>query len=73
MPTIERRPTAPSAPGLGNLKIADVTRADVERAVAKRAPVQRNRTLAFISRVFTVFEQWEYRPQHTNPGAACRA
>ena len=54
-------------PGLGNLKIADVTRADVERAVAKRAPVQRNRTLAFISRVFTVFEQWEYRPQHTNP------
>ncbi len=54
-------------PGLGSLKIADVTRADVERAVAKRAPVQRNRTLAFISRVFTVFEQWEYRPQHTNP------
>ena len=54
-------------PGLGNIKIADVTRADVERAVAKRAPVQRNRTLALISRVFTVFEQWEYRPQHTNP------
>ena len=54
-------------PGLGSLKIAEVARADVERAVAKRAPVQRNRTLAFISRVFTVFEQWEYRPQHTNP------
>ena len=54
-------------PGLGKLKIADVTRADVDRAVAKRAPVQRNRTLALISRVFTVFEQWELRPQHTNP------
>ena len=54
-------------PGLGNIKIADVTRDDVERAVAKRAPVQRNRTLALISRVFTVFEQWELRPQHTNP------
>ena len=54
-------------PGLGNLKIADVTRDDVERAVAKRAPVQRNRTLALISRLFSVFEQWEYRPQHTNP------
>ena len=54
-------------PALGNLKIADVTRADVERAVAKRGPVQRNRTLALISRLFTVFERWEYRPQHTNP------
>ena len=54
-------------PGLGNIKIADVTRADVERAVAKRGPVQRNRTLAFISRLFTAFERWEYRPQHTNP------
>ena len=54
-------------PALGNLKIADVTRADVERAVAKRGPVQRNRTLALISRLFAVFEQWEYRPQHTNP------
>ena len=54
-------------PGLGNIKIADVTRADVERAVAKRGPVQRNRTIAFISRLFTAFERWEYRPQNANP------
>ena len=54
-------------PRLGNIRIADVTRADVERAVSKVAPVQRNRTLAFLSRLFTLCETWEYRPQHTNP------
>ena len=54
-------------PRLGNIRIADVTRTDVERAVSKVAPVQRNRTLAFLSRLFTLCETWEYRPQHTNP------
>ncbi len=54
-------------PALGNRKIAAVTRQDIERAIAKRAPVQRNRTLALLSRLFTLFEAWEYRPQHSNP------
>ena len=27
----------------------------------------RNRTLALASRLFTLFEYWEWRPQHTNP------
>lgn len=54
-------------PKLGKLKIADVTRQDVERAVAERAPVQRNRTLALLSRLFNQFETWGYRPQYTNP------
>ncbi len=54
-------------PALGNLKIAAVTRQDIERAIVKRAPVQRNRTLALLSRLFTLFETWEYRPQHSNP------
>ena len=54
-------------PGLGKRKIADVTRADIERAVAPRAPVQRNRTLALISRLFNLFEDWEWRAQNTNP------
>ena len=54
-------------PKLGKFKIADVTRQDVERAVAERAPVQRNRTLALLSRLFNQFETWGYRPQYTNP------
>ena len=63
-----RRQTALTIrPALGNLKIAAVTRQDVERAISKRAPVQRNRTLALLSRLFTSFEAWEYRPQHSNP------
>ena len=54
-------------PGLGKRKIADVTRANIERAVAPRAPVQRNRTVALISRLFNLFEDWEWRAQNTNP------
>ena len=54
-------------PALGDRKVADVTRADVERAVAPRAPVQRNRTLALISRLFNLFEDWEWRGQNSNP------
>ncbi len=54
-------------PKLGKLKIADVTRHDVERAVADRAPVQRNRTVAFISRLFSAFEEWEWRAPNSNP------
>ena len=52
---------------IGKLKIADVTRDDIVAAVAKRAPVQRNRTLGFASRLFTQFERWEYRAQNANP------
>lgn len=54
-------------PVIGRLRIAEVTREDIERAVAPRAPVQRNRTLGFASRLFTQFERWGWRPQHSNP------
>ena len=54
-------------PALGRLRIADVDRVDVERAVAPRGRVQRNRTLALASRLFRLFETWEYRPQNSNP------
>ncbi len=54
-------------PKLGEVKIADVTRHDIERALAKVAPVQRNRQLALARRLFNLFETWEYRPQHSNP------
>ena len=57
-------------PALGRQRIPDVTRLDIERMVAPLAavaPVQRNRVLAFTSRLFRLFEDWELRPQHTNP------
>ena len=54
-------------PAIGRLRIAEVTRDDIERSVAPRARVQRNRTLALASRVFRLFETWGWRPQHSNP------
>ena len=57
-------------PALGRRRIPDVTRHDIERMVAPlamAAPVQRNRVLAFTSRLFRLFEDWELRPQHTSP------
>ena len=56
-------------PALGKRRVADVTRHDIER-MAKRAahsPTLRNRVLAFASRLFRVFEDWGWRPQHSNP------
>ena len=54
-------------PVLGRIKVADVTRADVERAIVRPGPTHRNRLAAFLSRAFTLAEHWEWRPQHTNP------
>lgn len=56
-------------PALGKMKVSKVTRHDVEKLASTLAdrPSQRNRVLAFISRVFTLTEHWEWRPQHSNP------
>ena len=54
-------------PSLGKLRIEKVTRNDVERMVAPLPKVQRNRVLAFVSRLFNQFERWGWRPQQTNP------
>ncbi len=54
-------------PSLGGTKVKDVTRADIERAVEPRGPVQRNRTIALASRLFNLFEEWEMREAGTNP------
>ena len=56
-------------PLLGTLQVAKVARHDVEKFAAKMAktPAQRNRTLAFLSRIFSLAEHWEWRPQRTNP------
>ena len=54
-------------PALGRMKVADVTRADVERAVAGCAPVERNRQIAFLHRLFNLAEDWEMREAGANP------
>ena len=60
-------------PSLGGRKIADVTRADVERALAKVAPVQRNRQLALLSRLFNLWAKWEWWRARAQPRQADRA
>ncbi|MCY3755945.1 MAG: site-specific integrase [Alphaproteobacteria bacterium] len=59
--------TVKSVPAFAALRIEVVTRADIERAIAPRARIQRNRVLAFLNRLFNYFEALEYRPQHSNP------
>ena len=54
-------------PALGKRKIRDVTCRDVEAMVEPLPKVQRNRVLALVARLFTLFETWEWRPRNTNP------
>ena len=54
-------------PALGGRRVADVGRRDVELAVGPLPNATRNRVLAFVSRLFTLFETWEWRGQQTNP------
>ena len=54
-------------PAIGNLKIQHVNRQDIERATEHLAPVLRNRTLAFLSRLFTYFEESQWRKPQSNP------
>lgn len=55
-------------PAIGPVPVADVTRGDIEAIVAPLAgKVQHNRVLALVSRLFTLAEHWEWRPQRTNP------
>ena len=54
-------------PTLGRLKVVDVTRQDVEKAIDRPGPTHRNRLAAFLSNLFNRAEDWELRPQHTNP------
>ena len=54
-------------PALGALRVAGVTRRHVERMVDGLPRTQRNRLLAFTSRLFRLFESWGWREQNTNP------
>lgn len=53
--------------GLGNRQVEAVKRMHIEAATKHLKPVLRNRCLAFLSRIFTLCERWEWRPQLTNP------
>ena len=59
--------TAHLLPKLGKLKVAEVNRKHISRAVAGKPPTTRNRLLALVSRLFTYFEQQELREQNTSP------
>ena len=55
------------SPALGSRRVSDVRRQDVERLVDRLTGPQRNRVLAFTSRLFTLAERWEWRDQRSNP------
>ena len=57
-------------PALGRRKVADVTRRHVEQMIEPLPRVQRNRVLALTSRLFSLFEAWEWRPAEHQSGEA---
>ncbi len=54
-------------PAIGNRRVADVKRGDVEHLVSRLPAATRNRVLALVSRLFTLAERWEWRGQNNNP------
>ena len=56
-------------PKLGRLEVASITRADVDglHKALKATPYRANRALALCSRLLSLTERWEWRPQGTNP------
>jgi integrase len=56
-------------PALGKLKVADVTRADIDRLHSSLSdtPYQANRALAALSKAFALSELWGMRPDGSNP------
>jgi integrase len=58
-------------PALGKRKVADVTRAEINKLhhANRTAPYQANRVLAVVSKMFNLAEQWGLRPDGSN---ACR-
>lgn len=56
-------------PALGKRKVADVTRADVQRLhhAMEDTPYGANRALALLSKMMNLAERWDIRPDNTNP------
>ncbi len=56
-------------PAIGHLKVTEVTRTDIanlHHAMAKR-PINANRALALLSKMFNLTELWGLRPDASNP------
>lgn len=56
-------------PVLGHRAVSDISRKDIAELHVKLSvrPTQANRTLAMLSKVFTLVEQWELRAPGSNP------
>ena len=56
-------------PAFGSKKARDITRVDVADLITrlKRIPVQANRTLSCLRKMFNMAEVWGYREDGTNP------
>ena len=56
-------------PQLGQIKVADVTRADISSLMKKMAktPTNANRVLSAVRKMFNVAEVWGMRPDGSNP------
>ncbi|MBA1145110.1 tyrosine-type recombinase/integrase [Mesorhizobium neociceri] len=56
-------------PHLGQMKVPDVTRADIANLMKKmsRTPTNANRVLAAVSKMFNMAEVWGMRPDGSNP------
>jgi integrase len=56
-------------PSLGNYRTLDITRKDVAKLHKKLGdrPYQANRTLAVLSKIFNLTEEWGLRPDGSNP------
>lgn len=56
-------------PTLGHLKVGDVTRVDVTALMKRmeRSPVNANRVLGCLRKMFNMAEVWGYRPDGSNP------
>ena len=57
------------APVFGRRRVADITRADIDKFHKSKAanPYRANRCLALLSKAFNLAEVWGWRPDYSNP------
>jgi integrase len=56
-------------PQLGNRKVASIAFKDINtlHRSLQETPYQANRVIALVSKILSLCEEWELRPQHSNP------